>query len=413
MFLIQGVYYQANTAFIGASMLIANGIVGADNANVVNLFHFTSIIGDIALNTPNLGLSNSFCNDPVVKIIRDGLTSIVGVLTALGVAVAVVGIIIGGLMRATAWGSEQRIAMSNKAISSAVLGLIIVLLGVILGTAVPTWFGLQNSTCPLSLPTSAPVSGPSSPSGPTSSSTSGLSLIASSSSMASLSSLVSTEQKPISASNRPQAMLALSPATPLSVPAIASVPLVPQTMLDYTYQEFNRYTNLTNEGTLDWKQWGSNQATDVNHKAGVDSQISNITLVGDGHAGSNHTNPINFTWSDGAPSQSAFGGTGAIAMTGLNHGFSITVPASTTPRTLRLYLGANLAKGLFTASLNGVARQDATLDMRHNPMRTGDNALYTIYYSTNTPDQELTITYTILETNGSAGYILLEAATLQ
>ena len=103
MFLIQSVYYQANTAFIGASMLIANGTIGVDNANVVNIFRFSNIIEDIALNAPSLGLSNAFCNDPVVKIIRDGLTSIVGVLTALGVAVAVVGIIIGGLMRATAW----------------------------------------------------------------------------------------------------------------------------------------------------------------------------------------------------------------------------------------------------------------------------------------------------------------------
>ena len=315
--------------------------------------------------------------------------------------------------------------MSNKAISSAVLGLIIVLLGVLLGTAVPTWFGLQNSTCPLGLPSSSPASGPSSPSGSGSSSgsglasTSGLSVLASSSSMASLSSrldpssLASIEQKPISASNRVQAMPALSPATPLSVPAIVSVSQVPRTMLDYTYQEFNRQTNLTSEGTLDWKQWGLNQAKDVNHKSDVNSQISNITLVGKGDVGSDHSNPVSFTWSDGAPSQSILAGTGAIYITGLSHGFSITVPASTTPRTLRVYLGAHLAKGLFTASLNGATRQDATLDMRHNPMRTGDNALYTIYYSTNTPDQEITITYTILETNGNAGYILLEAATLQ
>jgi hypothetical protein len=189
MLLVHSIYYQVNAAFIGAGMQIANSIVGADSANVVNVFHFKSVIEDIALSTPNLGLSNSFCNDPVVKIIKDGLTSIVGVLTALGVAVAVVGIIIGGLMRATAWGSEQRIAMSNKAISSAVLGLIIVLLGVILGTAVPSWFGLQNSTCPLNLPSAAPISGPSS------SSTPGSSSISSSSSRLDLSSLASTEQK--------------------------------------------------------------------------------------------------------------------------------------------------------------------------------------------------------------------------
>jgi type IV secretory pathway VirB2 component (pilin) len=65
----------------------------------------------------------------------------------LGVAVAVIGIVVGGLMRATAWGSEQRIAMSNKAITCAVIGLVIVLLGVTLGGQIPTWFGNAGGSC--------------------------------------------------------------------------------------------------------------------------------------------------------------------------------------------------------------------------------------------------------------------------
>jgi hypothetical protein len=395
MFLLQSAYYQTNMAFIDTSRQVANSILGVYTTNFVHSFLSANIIGDIALNTPNLGASNLFCSDPVVRIISDGLTSIVGVLTALGVAVAVVGIIIGGLMRATAWGSEQRIAMSNKAISSAILGLIIVLLGVILGTAVPKWFGLQNSTCPLGLPSSAPSSGPSSFTGPSSSS------MASLSSMLGPSSLARTVQQPFSS------------ASPLSGLTGASVSQLPPNMLDYTYQEFNSYTNLTTEGTLDWKQWGLNQANDVNHKSGVDSQISNITLIGAGQLRSDLSNPISFTWSDGTPSPSVFGGTGAVALSGLGHGFSITVPASTTPRTLRLYVGAHLARGLFTASLDGMTRQDATLDMRHNPLYTDDNAVYTIYYRTNFPHQEVTITYTLLANDSNEGYILLEAATLQ
>ena len=68
----------------------------------------------------------------------------------LGVAIAVIGIIVGGLMRATAWGSEQRIAMSNKAITCAVIGLVIVLLGVTLGNQIPSWFNESGSGCSLS-----------------------------------------------------------------------------------------------------------------------------------------------------------------------------------------------------------------------------------------------------------------------
>jgi hypothetical protein len=55
--------------------------------------------------------------------------------------------------------------------------------------------------------------------------------------------------------------------TPKPAPVIPPAPVGPQATLTYTFQEFNQETNLTGEGTLDWKQWGLNQATDVNHKA--------------------------------------------------------------------------------------------------------------------------------------------------
>jgi hypothetical protein len=87
------------------------------------------------------------CSDPFVTTLASGISTIIKVLMGLGVAVAVIGIVVGGLMRATAWGSEQRIAMSNKAITCAVIGLIIVLLGVTLGNQIPTWFSKPG--CPL------------------------------------------------------------------------------------------------------------------------------------------------------------------------------------------------------------------------------------------------------------------------
>ena len=87
------------------------------------------------------------CSDPFVTTLIGGLSVVINVLMAVGVAIAVIGIIVGGLMRATAWGSEQRIAMSNKAITCAVIGLVIVLLGVTLGGAIPGWFGAAK--CPL------------------------------------------------------------------------------------------------------------------------------------------------------------------------------------------------------------------------------------------------------------------------
>ena len=87
------------------------------------------------------------CSDAFVTTLIGGLSVIIHVLMAIGVAIAVIGIIVGGLMRATAWGSEQRIATSNKAITCAVVGLVIVLLSVTLGGSIPGWFGVAK--CPL------------------------------------------------------------------------------------------------------------------------------------------------------------------------------------------------------------------------------------------------------------------------
>ncbi len=84
------------------------------------------------------------CSDQFVTTLVAGLGTIINILMGLGVAIAVIGIVVGGLMRATAWGNEQRVVMSNKAITCAVVGLVIVLLAVTLGNAVPSWFGQKG-----------------------------------------------------------------------------------------------------------------------------------------------------------------------------------------------------------------------------------------------------------------------------
>lgn len=66
------------------------------------------------------------------------INNITGLLTGLGVAVCVVGIIVGGLMRATAFGNERKVAQSNQAIACAVVGLVIVGLAQVAGPAVNT-----------------------------------------------------------------------------------------------------------------------------------------------------------------------------------------------------------------------------------------------------------------------------------
>ena len=58
------------------------------------------------------------------------------VLTTLGLSICILGIIVGGLMRATAFGNERKIATSNVALSCAVVGFVIVLLANVLAGAI-------------------------------------------------------------------------------------------------------------------------------------------------------------------------------------------------------------------------------------------------------------------------------------
>jgi type IV secretory pathway VirB2 component (pilin) len=69
------------------------------------------------------------------------LGNITTLLTGLGVAVAVIGIVVGGLMRATAFGDERKVARSNQAIACAVIGLVIVLIAQVAAGAVNSIVG--------------------------------------------------------------------------------------------------------------------------------------------------------------------------------------------------------------------------------------------------------------------------------
>lgn len=77
------------------------------------------------------------CGTAAPAGLSTAISNIVNALTGIGAAVCALGIAIGGLMRATSFGSERRISESNTAIACAVVGLLIVLLAQALGK----WIG--------------------------------------------------------------------------------------------------------------------------------------------------------------------------------------------------------------------------------------------------------------------------------
>jgi hypothetical protein len=72
--------------------------------------------------------------------------NVTGLMTGIGVVVCIAGIIVGGLMRATAFGNERKVAQSNQAIACAVIGLVIVGLAQIAGPAVGSILGCPTGT---------------------------------------------------------------------------------------------------------------------------------------------------------------------------------------------------------------------------------------------------------------------------
>jgi len=178
----------------------------------------------------------------------------------------------------------------------------------------------------------------------------------------------------------------------------------------------NQVYNLTPEGTLDWVHWGLRTVGEVDRKSNVQPQISSYSLIGSGTAQRDGYYSSAYDWSDGTPVTSVNVGAdkpSGVYVTGPNNGFAINVPASTTPRTLRVYIGVYKARGKLTASLGGKIYQDASLDMIGSSSSPANNGIYTLVFSSSVPKQILTVQYTVMASERSSGFVSLQSATLQ
>jgi hypothetical protein len=168
--------------------------------------------------------------------------------------------------------------------------------------------------------------------------------------------------------------------------------------------------NLTTLGTSDWAHWGTaNSASAFDHKANGGSQISNVTQLGSGTYGSYYNSSRDVIWSDGTPLANDTGDDGYIwASNAIGAGYSFTVPAGTTSRTLYVYAGGYSSGGTLTATLSDGSAPQYVANASGNGLYSN---LYTITYSAASAGQTLTITYTKTTTiNGFGGSVDLIAA---
>jgi len=167
---------------------------------------------------------------------------------------------------------------------------------------------------------------------------------------------------------------------------------------------------LTTEGTLDWAHWGLNTVADFDHKTGVTPLISNFTIVGGGTPSRYANNSVGYTWTDGTPNATATNSTTGVFVTGLTKGFQITVPADTTARTLKVYVGAWRVRGNLVAHLSDGSALDYTDSSLVNTAGVTTLGIYTLTYQAASAGQTLTVTFT--QNTLASGNVTLQAATV-
>jgi hypothetical protein len=167
--------------------------------------------------------------------------------------------------------------------------------------------------------------------------------------------------------------------------------------------------DLSAEGSRDWVHWGEDGTFSLerDEDGGFDILEGTPSAPRFRHA----LSPERFAWTGGDPVDHSDGTPTGIRTCGAGNGFTLTAPASTTSRTLRLYLGVVASRGRLEARLTaGSGTRTATLEERDNDFRS---VMYTLTYRT-PKNAKISVRWVTQETFGSdCGGVALEAATLR
>jgi hypothetical protein len=156
------------------------------------------------------------------------------------------------------------------------------------------------------------------------------------------------------------------------------------------------------EGDLDWAHWGTFATGNFNHKAGVISQISDLTLTG-GSLNSFGGAAANCVWFDGSMDKVVQGrASGAYVNGPPNNGFVLTIPAAATAKILNLYIGRFNVNGQLDLALS----DGTTLSLTN----TGNNR-FTITFADSTASATLTVNYYNLAAGGNVTLMAASLAT--
>lgn len=181
-------------------------------------------------------------------------------------------------------------------------------------------------------------------------------------------------------------------------------------MLSGKFTRSTMSVNLSQQGTTDWAHWGLLTSKSFAHKAGATTHISNFTRIGHAPVARFNNSPTTYSWTNGTPQANVANTTTGVWTYGLHNGFQITVPADTTPRTLKLYVGVWKAQAALKATVSGSkATYNSTALIN---ISATSNGVYTLTYMAPTNGQNLTVAFTVQKNFGPLGNVTLQSATL-
>ncbi len=168
--------------------------------------------------------------------------------------------------------------------------------------------------------------------------------------------------------------------------------------------------NLSQQGTLDWAHWGLQNNNSFAHKQGVPQSISTYTHIGRNPVHHFNNSPTKYSWTNGKPQRSVLATTTGVWTYGLHNGFQITVPADTTSRTLKLYVGVWRAQGVLKATISGSHATYNNTALEN--ISATSNGVYTLTYAAASAGQKLTVAFTVQKSFDTFGNVTLQSATL-
>jgi len=166
--------------------------------------------------------------------------------------------------------------------------------------------------------------------------------------------------------------------------------------------------DLTAEGSRDWVHWGEEGTFSLERDA--DGGFAILEGTPSAPRFRHALSPTQFRWTGGDPVDHSDGTTTGIRTCGAGNGFTISAPAATSNRTLRLYVAVLAAKGTLSARLSaGSATASASLEQRNG---TFTPAVFTLTYRA-PKAAKINLSWTTTQAFGNGcGGVALEAATL-